>query len=168
MHEDEEQSRELVDDREVEFDMSTYLASKAGEQVERSDTDSINQDQVDEDIFNQDRDNFLLLLQKFENEFKTIHHKTSIIDFWKEQKENYPEIYAVAEILNSIPPSQATVERSFSALAYIYGPLRCRLSKDILSDILMIKLNKGLLRKIFAKELLDLEKKIMCCDHWNE
>lgn len=121
-----------------------------------------------ENIFNQNRDSFLLLLPKFENDFKLIHHKNSIIDWWKEQKENFPEIYAVAKILNSIPPSQATVERSFSALAYIYGPLRCRLSKDILSDILQIKLNKDLLGKNFSQELSDLEKKIMCCDHWNE
>lgn len=42
MHEDEEQSIEPVPviETEVEFDMSTYLASKAGEPIERSDTES--------------------------------------------------------------------------------------------------------------------------------
>lgn len=64
----------------------------------------------------------------------------------------------MATIFNGCPPSQATVEREFSTLNYIFGPLRSKLSNRILSDIMIIKLNSELLYDFFVQERKDLEK----------
>lgn len=144
---------ESDDDDYMEFNMSLYLSAKAGEAVEKNGNESNKRN--DRTI---SKDEFLLLLEDYENKFKFIHHKTKILAFWKDQKQQFPEIYEMAKILNGIPPSQATVERAFSALAYIYSPLRCSLSSEMLEDILQIKLNSEILKQIFLEERIELEE----------
>lgn len=147
------QSVEIESDDYVEFNMSLYMSAKAGETVEKNGNQS---NKKNECMIS--KDEFLLLLETFEKKFKFIHHKTKILAFWSEQKQEFLEIYELAKILNGIPPSQATVERAFSALAYIYSPLRCSLSTEMLEDILRIKLNSEILNQIFLKERMDLQE----------
>lgn len=61
-------------------------------------------------------------------------------------------------IFNGIPPSQAKIEREFSTLGFIFGPLRSNLSDQLLSDIMLCKLNSDLLNDFFSRERTDLEK----------
>lgn len=69
----------------------------------------------------------ILSLDSFEHKFPIISHKTSIIPFWEEQKQNFPEIFELATILFAIPPSQATVERSFSQFGFVFSCRRCHI-----------------------------------------
>lgn len=66
----------------------------------------------------------------------------SVLTFWEENKFTKPELYKLANIIFSIPPTQSSVERTFSALALILTPLRTQLSDKVLSEILVIRLNK--------------------------
>lgn len=81
------------------------------------------------------------------------HHEDSILEFWFATKDEHPVIYVLACIIFAIPPTQATVERAFSALGYIYNPLRTKLSERMLEDILMIYLNKELYEPMTAREM---------------
>lgn len=83
----------------------------------------------------------------------------SIFDFWERNKLQFPVLYDVACVVNSIPPSQATVERSFSTLKFVFGEQRGNLSQTRLEDILMIKLNGDLAESIDQRDIENLEKK---------
>ena len=81
-----------------------------------------------------------------------MHHKESILKFWKNKKNDFPELHAVACVINGLPPTQATVERSFSVLALIYNNRRSQLSQNMLENILRIKLNAEIVSSIFEFE----------------
>lgn len=66
----------------------------------------------------------------------------SVFDYWQKNKHIHPTLYKLASVVHSVPPTQTTVERAFSAMALIMGPLRTRISDDNLSDSLLIRLNQ--------------------------
>lgn len=80
-------------------------------------------------------------------------NKGSLLEFWKKNKEVHPEVYEVASIVHSIPPTQSTVERSFSILSYILSCRRTKLSPELLENILLINLNRELVDEINQRDL---------------
>ncbi|CAK9291959.1 unnamed protein product [Gordionus sp. m RMFG-2023] len=68
--------------------------------------------------------------------------------YWQSKKYQDPELYTLSRVVLAAPCSQVSVERSFSALGLIVTPLRTRLDKSTLNDILLIKLNKNLLNNV--------------------
>lgn len=83
----------------------------------------------------------------------------SLFDFWEENKLLFPTLYDVACVVNSIPASQATVERAFSALKFVFGEQRGSLTQERLEDILMIKLNGDLAESIDRRDIINIQKK---------
>ena len=53
----------------------------------------------------------------------------------------YPTLQEEARIASALPPTQASVERLFSALKILRSDLRTSLKEDILSAILFLKVN---------------------------
>lgn len=104
--------------------------------------------------FMQSMDNFRLSLphESTKNQNKTI------FEFWESKKELYPALYEVACAINGIPPSQVTVERSFSALSFLYSNKRSSLKQETLEQCLMIKLNAGLALTVHQDEMDELKK----------
>lgn len=82
-----------------------------------------------------------------------MHNKSSLLAYWEKQQGVFPRLYKIANIINAIPPSQATIERAFSVLALIYNSRRSRCSKYVLEDLLNISLNKEVALKIFQEEI---------------
>ncbi|CAK9297482.1 unnamed protein product [Gordionus sp. m RMFG-2023] len=72
----------------------------------------------------------------------------NILQYWQSKKYQDPELYTLSRVVLAAPCSQVSVERSFSALGLIVTPLRTRLDKSTLNDILLIKLNKNLLNNV--------------------
>ncbi|XP_065322353.1 uncharacterized protein LOC135929616 [Gordionus sp. m RMFG-2023] len=72
----------------------------------------------------------------------------NILQYWQSKKFQDPELYALSRVVLAAPCSQVSVERSFSALGLVLTPLRTRLEKSILNDILLIKLNKSVLNNV--------------------
>lgn len=101
---------------------------------------------------------FEKLFQSYDN-VERIHRKHSLLEFWNERKNEDPVVYQLACIIHSIPPTQATVERAFSTLGYIYNPKRTRLSPRMLENILLIRLNKDLVEPINHRDLNALKNK---------
>lgn len=96
---------------------------------------------------------FLLLLADYEEKIGRIHYKRSIWDFWLSQQTSYPLLFELATMILSIPPTQATAERGFSILSYVYNARRTRLDTGMLQDILSIRLNEELWHSVNTREM---------------
>lgn len=72
---------------------------------------------------------FLSSIEEYEKGTSRLHHSASIFNFWENSKSKYAEIYVVARVYFGIPPAQATVERTFSVVGFIYNNRRFNLSK---------------------------------------
>lgn len=96
------------------------------------------------------------LQQQFETKLKNLCYRTrlsmesNVLDYWQNKKTD-SDIYSVSQIVLATPATQVSVERAFSALAQILGPLRTNLSIENLNNILLIKLNEFLFDEIDLK-----------------
>lgn len=61
--------------------------------------------------------------------------------YWHDRKESNPELYRLAMIVFSVPPSQASVERSFSVLNTMFTRQRTRIYDHNLENQLFVALN---------------------------
>lgn len=64
-----------------------------------------------------------------------------ILQFWENNKNSMPVLHKLATAIYSVPPTQASVERSFSALPLIITSRRTSLGNDSLQNMLLIRLN---------------------------
>lgn len=74
--------------------------------------------------------------------------EVSIVDWWYGFRSSKPELYNLVAAFLAIPCTQVSVERSFSVLALILTKHRTLLSEENLRNILFIRLNQELLRKV--------------------
>lgn len=77
--------------------------------------------------------------------------KLNILEFWENNKSIHPILYKLSSAVYSIPPTQTSVERAFSAFALVLTPHRTRLADTILQYILFVKSNKELFDAIDIK-----------------
>lgn len=85
-------------------------------------------------------DSIIVKVKSFRNRAQ-LSYKTNIFDYWTSIKTEEPELFKLITVLFSIPATQASVERCFSSLTYIFNNYRSRLSPDILRDVLILRLN---------------------------
>lgn len=76
-----------------------------------------------------------------EFEIERIPLNSNILLFWDSNKNSCLELSMVAKVILSIPMTQVSVERNFSALKFILEDKRSNLTKKNLDNILMVKLN---------------------------
>lgn len=100
---------------------------------------------------------FMISISNYEENTRRIHHSESIRKFWETNKNVYPELYQVAMVYLAIPPTQSTVERSFSALSFVFNNRRTKLCEENLENIMLMKLNKELVFEIFDEELNEMK-----------
>lgn len=99
------------------------------------------------------------ILAQFDEKIGRQPTNKGVLEFWEEQKYIFPEIYLLSTVINAIPPTQASTERCFSSLNFIFDEKRTRLSLTLLEQILIIKLNKEMVSDIFSEQLTAIEKK---------
>lgn len=99
---------------------------------------------------------FRRVIEQYENNTARLHHSSSVLEFWENSKDKFAELYEVASVYLSIPPTQATVERTFSVLGFVFNNRRFNLSRVILEAIMIIKMNKDLAEVIFTEELNEI------------
>lgn len=121
---------------------------------ETFDTSSVNVSNANVETFN--RLAFMEMLQNYEKNEPRKHHTVSLLEDWETLKMEYPELYQLATIIFGIPPTQVSVERSFSAMAFIFNPKRAQLAQEMLENILIIKLNKDLVTQINDRDMNEL------------
>lgn len=64
---------------------------------------------------------------------------SDVLEFWNDRRAH--PLYELACVALAVPATQASVERNFSTLKFIYTHLRCRLSEQNLANILFVNLN---------------------------
>lgn len=69
---------------------------------------------------------------------------TDVLQFWhaKRLESGWINLSNLAKIVLSVPATQVSVERCFSALKLVLSDQRTNLTKENLENILMIRLNK--------------------------
>lgn len=80
------------------------------------------------------------ILREFDHQREP--HNISVLEFWEKNKSIHPILYKLSSTVYTIPPTQTSVERNFSAFALVLTSLRTRLGDAILENILIIKTNK--------------------------
>lgn len=81
---------------------------------------------------------YLLLDFEFVDE---IDINQSILNYWEANKYLRPQLYFISQIIYAVPPTEASVERAFSILKFVYSDQREKLDMELLEDILTINLN---------------------------
>lgn len=102
---------------------------------------SVNQNLTTSDIYQQK--NEAEKIKRILNEFDGTEEppSTSVLEFWEKNKNVYNDLYKLASVIFSIPPTQSSVERAFSALALVLTSRRTKLNSKTLEEILLIRLN---------------------------
>lgn len=67
----------------------------------------------------------------------------TILQFWESKKYVMPVLYKLAIAVYSVSTTQASVERAFSTLPLIITSRRTKLNNDVLQNMLLIRLNRG-------------------------
>lgn len=60
--------------------------------------------------------------------------------FWMENKKSEPQLCELANIIFAAAPTQVSVERAFSGLAFVLNPHRTCLGEDKFSNIMILRL----------------------------
>lgn len=96
-------------------------------------------------------------ISKYELSISGLRMKSSdsVHTFWENKKTEFIVLHEIASIVFAIPPTQASVERNFSALKYMLTDRRYNLKPELLESLLLIHLN----REYFAKvQTIEIEK----------
>lgn len=108
-------------------EINNYLDSIEGNSSQRAGTSSnVNLVEIEK------------ILKSFDGTRESI---TNVSDYWTRKKTLAPELNKLASAIYSIPPTQTTVERCFSALAIVLTSRRSTLGDEILQNILINRLN---------------------------
>ena len=68
---------------------------------------------------------------KFRNDVKF-----DMLQYWELRRFSHPELYKLSQVVLSIPATQVSVERAFSALSLVLSHLRSRMSSETINDCL--------------------------------
>lgn len=158
-----EQANDIIDSNSPshidndEDELENYFRDKCGEPT--ADENEINEAGFHGPIvveYSMNNIEFLKEFERFDTNTPRMHHSESILKFWESSKFKYPELFAVATILLGIPPSQATVERTFSVLGFVFNSRRWNLDQNTLEQIICMKMNHDLAQDIFTEEMQEI------------
>lgn len=90
---------------------------------------------------------------------KHVDLKCSVMDFWKNHKEEHDLIYPLACVIHSIPAGQCFEEQNFSSFGYIRNAKRTALKENNVTNILAVRLNKEIFYELKAKYLDEIRNK---------
>lgn len=105
-----------------------------------------------------------LAIHKYEEFVKNTRMKSSdsIQKFWDTNKEQFgAELYKIACTIYAIPPTQVSVERTFSALKFLFTDYRYRLSENMLESLMIVHTNSDMYYLIRDAELNQLKENLL-------
>lgn len=113
--------------------------------------------------FSRDKSDIYVAIHHYEQFVSGARMKSSesVHAFWENNKTTFGlELYEIASMIFAIPPTQASVERSFSALKYLFSEYRCNLSEDLLECCLLIHLNPEFYYIVKELDIKELEENL--------
>lgn len=99
-----------------------------------------------------------LIIELFQPEIKPVNY--SVLQYWEEKIEEHKELYEIAQVVFSVPPTEVQIERDFSRLNHVFGHKRCNLAEERLMDIMAIHLNDEIFYIVKEKEVMALRAEI--------
>lgn len=126
------QTNDIVnnDDSDSYNDMMEYLNSFPNEPEGFNQINTINVDDVDD------------IIRSFDGKRESSMH-VSPLEYWEKHKTEMPVLYELSQAIFAIPPTQSSVERTFSALPVILTAKRTRINDECLQNILLLKNNQN-------------------------
>lgn len=85
---------------------------------------------------------------------------SSILGYWENMKEEHRELYRIASVVFSVPPTEVQIERDFSHLDCVFTKRRGNLCQSRLEDIFIIHLNPDLFEIVTQQEISELYKEL--------
>lgn len=94
-------------------------------------------------------------IAKYELSIAGIRMKSSdsIHAFWEKKETEFGVLYEIASVVFAIPPTQASVERNFSALKYMLTDRRYNLKPELLESLLLIHLNRDFFIQVQSTDI---------------
>ncbi|KAE8738627.1 hypothetical protein FOCC_FOCC015885 [Frankliniella occidentalis] len=92
-------------------------------------------------------------LDDYERSTSPLSRKASVFDYWAKRKLLCPELFELAMVVLSIPATQVSVERLFSALKFILRPQRHGLSAKLVNDVAFLQANRSVVKALVGKVL---------------
>ena len=96
-------------------------------------------DDESEDMYSQEIQKVCNKIDEYKE--KRIEMDTDLMQYWKEKNYTVPYLTKLAKIVHTVPVTQVSVERSFSALKLMLNERRYNLSAENLQKLMFIKLN---------------------------
>lgn len=102
---------------------------------------------------NENQNNSEMTSRTYEKDIETIidtfqpdvmPFSNSVLKYWNLAKKDHPELYKLASVVYSVPPTEVQIERDFSSLNFVFSNRRCSLTAERLEDIMLIHLNSDL------------------------
>lgn len=81
---------------------------------------------------------------------------SSVLEYWDSVKNTESQLFELAMVIFSVPPTEVQIERDFSSLKFIFTERRCRLTQSRLESILLIHLNKDLFYEVNKEQLNEI------------
>lgn len=88
----------------------------------------------------------------------SIPQNSKILEYWESVKEEHSELYRIAMVVFSIPPTEVAIERDFSHLDCVFTKRRGNLCQSRLEEIFVIHLNSDLFHIAMEEEVNELYK----------
>lgn len=122
---------ELVDDK-MDADLLAYVRSK-DERFSKPSSPAIEKVKYIR----------LQLIKFFENEtIVNVHGYKGILGYWSSPvRYEYDGLYELSQVMLSVPATQVSVERAFSALRFVLTDYRTSMNDASLENILLVRLN---------------------------
>lgn len=84
------------------------------------------------------------LLEELKPEY--LPPQSSVLKYWESLKEEQFELYQLAMVVYSVPPTEVQIERDFPRFNFVLSSSRCNLAEERLEDIMSIHLNDEILQ----------------------
>lgn len=97
------------------------------------------------------------LLDAYDRSTKPLNQEADVFAFWEKRRLISPELTDLALIVLSIPATQVSVERLFSALKFILRYQRFNLDSEHVDNITILNANAELTALLSTELIQDLE-----------
>lgn len=94
------------------------------------------------------------VIDEFQPEPKPL--SASVLEYWQSAKQDHTELYKLALVIFSIPPTKVQIERDFSLLKFVFSDRRCSIASERLEEIMLIHLNKDLFELVNHEAIEEL------------
>lgn len=91
---------------------------------------------------------------------KQLPMEASVIEYWESVKNEHPQLYKLAMVIFSIPPTEVQIERDFSKLDHVFTNRRCRITAERLEEIMLLNLNPDMFAAVNSEDLNELFSKL--------